>query len=173
MLFIANLLILLSLAVIVFQDFKQREISWFLIPVAFAGFICKAVFYKNSLVHDFLFNSVFVALQLLCLTIYFSIKNKRFLNIIDSYLGLGDILFLVVVCTVFSPVNFILFYVCSMMLTLLGVLIYNLLSAKQTRDIPLAGVMAGILLILVITTMAVPGIDFYNDAYFLNILQNV
>ena len=60
-----------------------------------------------------------------------------------------------------------------MMLTLLGVLIYNLLSAKQTRDIPLAGVMAGILLILVITTMAVPGIDFYNDAYFLNILQNV
>ena len=172
MLFIANLFILFSLAVIVFQDFKQRQISWFLIPLAFTGFVCKAVFYKNSVAHDFLFNAAFILLQLICLTVYFSVKNKKLLNIMDTYLGLGDILFLVVVCTVFSPVNFILFYLFSMILTLLGVLVYNSFSKKQTTTIPLAGSMAAILLVLVIITIAFPGLNFYNDSLVLNIMPH-
>lgn len=90
------------------------------------------------------------------------------LNIVDTYLGLGDVLFLIVICTVFSPVNFILFYLLSMIVTLTGVLIYNVVSTKKTNDIPLAGAMAGMLLILLISK---PGIDLYNDAYFLNMLH--
>jgi hypothetical protein len=172
MLFIANILILLSLTVIAFQDFKQRQISWFLIPLALTGFVCKAVFYQNNVVHDFLFNASFILLQLICLTIYFSVKNKRFLNILDTYLGLGDILFLVVVCTVFSPVNFILFYLCSMILTLIGVLLYNSFATKRTADVPLAGSMAAILLVLVIVTIVFPGINFHNDTLFLTIMPH-
>lgn len=172
MLFIANLFILFSLAVIVFQDFKQRQISWFLIPLAFTGFVCKAVFYKNSVAHDFLFNVAFILLQLICLTVYFSVKNKKLLNIMDTYLGLGDILFLVVVCTVFSPVNFILFYLFSMILTLLGVLVYNSFSRKQTNTIPLAGSMAAMLLVLVIITIIFPRLNFYNDSLVLNIMPH-
>jgi hypothetical protein len=172
MLFIANLLILSSLVIIIVQDFKQRQISWVLIPVALAGFIYKAVFYKTSIVTDFLFNAAFICLQLICLTIYFSLKHKRVMNIINSYLGLGDVLFLLVVCSVFSPVNFILFYLSSMILTLSGMILYNVLSTKQSKDIPLAGAMAGALLILVVATFVFPEIDFYDDAYFLNIMQN-
>ncbi|HSH65967.1 MAG TPA: hypothetical protein VLB84_09255 [Bacteroidia bacterium] len=168
MLFFAYFLIFVSLLVIVFQDFKQRQISWFLIPAAFIGFICKALLHSIPIVHTFLINTAFILIQLVCLTLYFSLKNKKMLNIVDTYLGLGDVLFLIVICTVFSPVNFILFYLLSMIVTLTGVLIYNVVSTKKTNDIPLAGAMAGMLLILLISK---PGIDLYNDAYFLNMLH--
>lgn len=90
----------------------------------------------------------------------------------DTYLGLGDILFLVVVCAVFSPVNFIMFYLCSMILTLVGVLLYNSFSGKPTKDIPLAGSMAAMLFVLVIITIAFPGINFYNDTLLLNFMPH-
>jgi hypothetical protein len=173
MLLVVDILILFSLILIVFQDFKQRQISWFLIPLSFAGFAYKASLYKDSSIADFLLNTGFILLQLICITIYFSIKNKKFLNIIDTHLGLGDILFFVVICTVFSPLNFIAFYMISMISTLLAIIAYNLFSSRQTKDIPLAGAMAGALIILMITTWAIPGIDFYNDGYLLNIIRDL
>jgi low temperature requirement protein LtrA len=173
MLLVVDILILFSLFIIVFQDFKQRQISWFLIPLLFAGFVYKASLYKDSALTGFLFNAAFIVLQLICLTLYFSIKNKRFLNIIDTHLGLGDVLFFLVVCTVFSPLNFIAFYVCSMIITLVAVIAYNLFSSRQTKDIPLAGAMAGALMILLLTTIAMPGVDFYNDGYLLNIIRKL
>ena len=123
------------------------------------------------MLNGFLFNAAFIMVQLICLTIYFSIKNKKFQNIIDSYLGLGDVLFFVVVGTVFSPLNFIAFYLCSMIVTLLAIIAYNSFSSKQTKDIPLAGAMAAALMILLFITWAVPGVDLYNDGYLLNILH--
>jgi hypothetical protein len=173
MLLVVDILVFFSLILIVFQDFKQRQISWFLIPLSFAGFAYKASLYKENTLSVFLFNTAFIVLQLICLTIYFSIKNKKFFNIIDTYVGLGDVLFFIVLCTVFSPLNFITFYVCSMVVTLLAIIAYNLFSARQTKDIPLAGAMAGALMILIIITRMVPGVDFYNDGYLLNIIREL
>lgn len=169
MLLVVDILIFFSLTLIVFQDFKQRQVSWFLIPLAFLGFAYKAFMYRESMLSGFLFNTAFIVLQLICLTLYFSIKNKKFLNIIDTYLGLGDVLFFIVVCVVFSPVNFIAFYLCSMVITLFAMLAYNFFSSRKTNSIPLAGAMAGALMILMVTARTTSGIDFYNDGYLLNI----
>ncbi len=171
MLLIADLLIFFSLIVIVFQDFKQRQISWFLIPLALTGVLIRSMTSENNNLNNFLFNITFISVQLVLLTIYFSIKNKKFLNIIDTCLGLGDVLFFVVVSAFFSPLNFIVFYVCSMILTLTGIIVYNLLSKKRTKDIPLAGAMAVVLIVLLTTTLVFPHIDFYNDTYLLTKLQ--
>jgi hypothetical protein len=171
MLLVVDIFLLFSLTLIVFQDFKQRQISWFLIPLSFAGFAYKAFIYKDSIVTGFLFNTLFIMLQLICLTVYFSIKNKKFHNIIDSYLGLGDVLFFIVLCVVFSPLNFIAFYMSSMVITLLTIIVYNFFSSRQTKAIPLAGSMAAALILLIICTWALPDVDFYNDSYLLNFLQ--
>jgi hypothetical protein len=173
MLLVVDILILFSLSFIVFQDFKQRQISWFLIPLSFAGFACKAILYKEYELSVFLFNSAFIVLQLICLTIYFSIKNKKLMNIIDTHIGLGDVLFFIVVCTAFSPLNFITFYVCCMIVTLVGIIAYNFFSSRQTKDIPLAGAMAFTLMILIITNWTVPGVDLYNDTYLLNLMHEL
>jgi len=166
-----DILIILCLAVIVLQDIKYREISWVLIPLILAGFIYKAMEYKNILMTDVLLNISFIAIQLLLLTIYISIKNKKPVNIVNTYLGIGDILFFLVICVAFSPINFIAFYILSLVFTLAAIIIYNRFSGKQTKEIPLAGSMATVLIFLLITTEILPGMDLYNDGYLLNIIN--
>lgn len=171
MLILANLLILVSLAVIVVQDFKYRQISWFLIPLALCGFVYKAFLSGDFTWRHFLLNAAFVLLQLIVLSFYFSLKRKKPINIIDSYLGLGDILFFLLLCAVFSPANFILFYVFSLLITLMSVVIYTVISKRQTPSIPLAGAMAGMVLLLMLTNFIFPHFNFYSDQFLLTILD--
>ena len=164
---------MLLLAVIVFQDFSIREISWYLIPLLLIAFIYKAfnTNSESSLLKNVFFNIAFMVIQIVLLTVYMSIKNKRPVNIINTYIGLGDILFFIVVCTAFSIGNFISFYLLSLLFTLSGVIIYNFFSRKKTREIPLAGIMSLLLIALIITNKLIPAINFYNDSYLLNFIK--
>ncbi len=161
--FLIGLLILIS-----FQDFKKREISWVLIPLAFIAFIAKGVrsIDNEVMVKNTVLNFAFIAIQILFLTLYMSIKNKRPVNILNEYIGLGDVLFFVVLCTAFSPINFILFYLLSTIITLILAIGYRTLSKKELSEIPLAGAMASILMVL----MVIPQLDFYDDTNWLCIL---
>jgi hypothetical protein len=172
MMLITDGCLLLCLGLIAFQDFKQRQISWYLIPLSFFLVVYKAVnlidttvFIKHSI-----FNIVFVLIQLILLTTYISIKNKALTNIVNTYLGIGDILFFIVVCIAFSPVNFIVFFIVSMILTLIGFMLYSTFLKKAGTEIPLAGTMATALIILLITKKIMIPINFYNDDYFLSMI---
>lgn len=167
MIVILNILIILCLAFIVVQDIRQRAISWILIPLILSAFIYRGLVYENMLLKDVLLNIAFVSIQLLLLTIYMSIKNKKPVNIVNTYLGLGDVLFFAVICAAFSTLNFIVFYLLSMITTLISMVLYNILSKKKSNDIPLAGGMAGVLIVL----MLIPGINFYDDGYFLDLAK--
>lgn len=171
MLLIANLLILLALTIIVVQDFRYRQISWFLIPVTLGGFVYKAFLAGDFTWKYFTWNVAFVLLQLLALSVYFSLRKRKSVNIINSYLGLGDILFFVVMCAVFSPVNFILFYILSLIITVVGVLIHALITRQQIPSIPLAGALAAMLIILMLANMVFPQVNFYNDQCVLTLLE--
>lgn len=148
---------------------KHRAISWVLIPLALAGFVFKGMISENIVLKDVLLNIAFVSIQLVLLTIYMSIKNKRLLNIVNTYLGLGDVLFFVVICAAFSTLNFIVFYLLSMIVTLTGVIAYNGFRKKKSVDIPLAGAMAVVLIVL----MLIPGFDFYDDGYLMNMINKL
>jgi len=106
------------------------------------------------------------------LTIYISIKNKKFINVINSSLGLGDVLFFVVVCVAFSAINFILFYVMSLLFTLVGFIAYNTLVKKSVKEIPLAGAMAMVMITLIVLNQWMPQFNFYNDDYITGLLIN-
>lgn len=168
MLLAVKLVVMICLVLIAFQDFKQRAISWFLIPILFVGFVFIAIqnsaweFYLNEL----LFNLCFILIQLLLLTVYMSVKNKKFVNIVNSFLGIGDILFFVVLSAAFSPVNFIVFYLASTILTLIGYVIYKS-WAKTNAEIPLAGAMASMMLVLMILNFCIPSMNFHNDNFFI------
>jgi hypothetical protein len=75
-----------------------------------------------------------------------------------DYLGVGDLLFFLVVAIAFSPVNFILFNVLSFVIALVGSLTIG--GRKQT--IPLAGWQAMVLL-FVFATGWIGNVDLYND----------
>src|ERR1041385_1092044 len=101
---------IISLLLLAEQDFRMRKIAWWLLPL-FAGSIL-LVFSVNGnfgqFIYFFLLNLGFLLLQFLFLHTWYWIKNKRFIKIIDVMLGLGDILFLVCMTTMFSPGNFLI-----------------------------------------------------------------
>lgn len=169
-----DIVLVVLLAIVVVQDLKQREISWLLIPILFGCFWAKGFLLISSgeLIRNSLLNICFIVLQLLVLTVYISLKNKKIINVINSYLGLGDVLFFVVICVAFSSVNFILFYVISLFFTLGGFIIYNLFVTKTTKEIPLAGAMAMVMITLILLNQWMPQFDFYNDNYLTGLLIN-
>lgn len=160
------LFILLGLlALVVFQDFKSRSISWFLIPLLFAAFIGSALLKIDT--QEFItysgINLIIISMNLLGVTLFVWLKEKKLKNIVDSYLGLGDILFFLVLTTVFSPLNFIVFYLGSIILITViygSIILFN----KQTKTlIPLAGAMSVLLIMVLIADVMLSRFNVYQD----------
>ncbi len=175
MLILINFCLVVFLLVISFQDFKQREISWLLIPFTFLALFLDATYFITSdlIIKNTLLNLAFVTVQLLLLTLYMSIKNKKITNILHQHLGLGDLLFFVVLCVAFSPINFIVFYLFSMMTTLVGYIAYAVIFPKKNlKEIPLAGAMASILVVTILINTLTRHMNFYDDNFLLNIINN-
>ncbi len=153
------------LSVIVYQDFKNRAISWILIP-----FLCAVGLFNgwftigwSTFIAYLSINLSIVFINLFGVTLFISLKDKKFKNIIDSYLGLGDILFFVVLTTIFSPINFVVFFLGSMLLctTIYGSI--QLANKQKQRLIPLAGAMSVILIITLVVQLVIPSFNFYHD----------
>ncbi len=160
-----DLILVLFLGVVSYQDFKHKAISWVLIPILFIlqSVLAVRAVKIESAAFFFLVNFGFISLQLVCLTIYFSIKNRKFTNIVNSYLGIGDILFFFVLCPAFSPINFILFYLGSLILILIGFIFYTSLKKEANKEIPLAGAMALGLIVCYGYKYLNEGCNFYRD----------
>ncbi|MNS43960.1 Type IV leader peptidase family protein [compost metagenome] len=155
--------LIITLLIIAYQDFKSREVHWFLFPLLLILSLSK-LWYIDQLkeVFSFLINVLMVLVQLLLLTFYFSVKEKKLINIADNYLGWGDILFLFNLCFLLSPVNFILFYLVSLLATIICFLVYKAF-VNTTKPIPLAGLQALIFTIVYIIDLSSPNIDLLND----------
>lgn len=157
------------LGVIVFQDFKYKAVSWIVFPALFLLFVLAAL-EQNSIVYvveQFLFNIVFVLFQLFMVTVYFSIKSRKIINIEKNYLGSGDILFFIVLAVSFSFLNFVFVYILSLIAVVAAYLFYQLFKKNATEQIPLAGGMA-ILMILCLGLKYVNGsLNFHDDSYAL------
>ena len=153
------------LAIVVFQDFKSREISWFLIPLLLVGFIFYSLqqIRTEELLAYFGINLMLVILNLLGVTLMVSLKEKKLTNILKNYLGFGDILFFLVLTVVFSPFNFIAFYLGSILIT--GIIYGGIILANRQKKvlIPLAGAMSLLLIATIITEKFIPSFQLFQD----------
>lgn len=131
----------LGFVIVIIQDFRERAISWWTLPWVLLGGVYSA--WSSELWEPWflLFNGGFILIQLLGVSLYFSIKHKTWVNITQHHLGLGDILFFFAITPLFSPVHFCSFFIGSLLLTLLVAGIYHLL-VKHIKTIPLAGAMS-------------------------------
>ena len=161
---IFSLAIVVVLTVIVYQDFKFRAVSWILFPLLASMLVLENIFiHALPLFVDFyLINFCFVAAQLCLITLYLSIRNKKFIKIWDQHLGAGDILFFIILCLFFSPVNFLLFYIGSLLFTVIVVLLLKR-SYVGIAVIPLAGIQSGLLAVLIILSLFTKTLEFKND----------
>ncbi len=150
-----KLLLIIVFAIVLFQDFKNRLVYWFLYPIigilAFAiqsYSVPITIAFSNSS-----FNLLFVALILGVSFVYIRIRKLDFLNAI----GIGDILFFIFISFTFSIVSFLVLFVFALLFSL--ILHFVLGNKKEQQTVPLAGYMSLFFGVVYITTF------FYNSSF--------
>jgi hypothetical protein len=169
--FICPILLGIVLLIIVYQDFNYRTLSAYIVLIALALSAFYSV-WMNGWKQTFTFvgiNLLFIVFQMIGVFIYFSLKNKSYINIVNKYIGVGDILFFVVVSFSFSPVNFILFNLAAYILILLVFGILNV-AFRYSKTVPLAGCLS-VLLAIIVALHKIIHFEPYDDNMLLSFLN--
>lgn len=164
--------VFMVLACMVYQDFKYRGIYWWMFPVLFllmATATVQVLGFTETIAQAGK-SVLFLVLQFVVLTGYISIKQKKLTNIFDGFFGLGDLLFLVVLCVGFSFLNYVLFYLLSLMLIILFTAIFGYQSTAHGKKIPLAGYQALLFMVLTAISWFTPAINLLSDDHLINLL---
>lgn len=140
-----QILIILLLALVFFQDLKLRAIHIVLpIFILIFGLLC---YVRNGYpLIGLLYSAIFLILTFVGLYAYLSIKNRVFTNPFKKNMGVGDILFFVSILPFFSTYNYILFFITGMLFSIVGFLVIKIFS--KTDLVPLAGLLALYLILL-------------------------
>ncbi|MNK23697.1 hypothetical protein D3C87_419950 [compost metagenome] len=161
---VALIAILFSLCGMFFQDIKSRHIHIILPPIVFLGgaYLLLQNLSWNKSVEIIAYNLIFLFLTFFILIIYMSLKNRTFQNPFKNYFGLGDLLFYLAVSPLFVLHNYILFFILSMIFSIVLFFIFKKFLKKDS--IPLAGYASLLLLILICKDMLFnyPGITLIN-----------
>jgi len=171
---IIQTLIVFVLVAIFVQDLKSRAVYWFWFPVLVCLFSIDGYFVRHQLIRmQWLSASIdllFIGAQLLLVSLYFSIKQRQWVNISRELLGWGDILFLVSIAFYFSILNYLLFYISSLIIICVFVLLCRIFSVKNNQQIPLAGLQALILIVFLVVQLLDKNIDLTSDNWLLHYL---
>jgi hypothetical protein len=155
-----------------YEDFRYRAVSWILFPVlAFLGFLFSI--YMNSPVQTILGNALintFIIITQLALLKLFFILCRPADAALSGKIGEGDIYLIGATVFFFSPVNFILFLVSSLIFTLVAHLLFAKASLYTTsvKTIPLAGFQS-FFIILCITYGLIFKLNLTDDSWLYNL----
>jgi Flp pilus assembly protein protease CpaA len=155
------------------QDIKERSVYWFLFPALTMAFLWVGLLQGRpfaEVTHTTLINAGFLIFQYLMVSAYFSVKNKKWVNITAGLMGWGDVLFLLTLCCYLSVLNFLAFYITSLLLVLTIWLIWMLLAKRQNKQVPLAGLQALVLAIFFGFCWWISPIDVTSDDWLLKLV---
>lgn len=128
------------LAIMAFEDFKYRGITWFTFPILIILGMLHVIRSPFINFQSVLVNGLFVASQLLFLVLFFRIKHKKW-RLFQEAFGVGDALMLVSLALFFDSVEFLVFIILSYML-ILSLTVVALIRKNSHNTIPLAGWLA-------------------------------
>ncbi|MXV50394.1 hypothetical protein GS399_05365 [Pedobacter sp. HMF7647] len=158
-------LLVLCLIYIFYQDLRYRAVYWWTFPLLLT-LILIALFNTDGFdgwLEGTLLNLAFLALQLLVVMLYFSLKEHRLVNITQGYLGLGDVLFLFCAACYLSPLVFFAFYLVSLVFCMVVAFLLWLKSSEGVNRIPLAGLQAVFLALCLLLGRFCELPDWVND----------
>lgn len=137
-------------AVIAFQDFKERMVSWILFPIT--GVLLALLYIWNTSFEQFypfvFTNMLLISVIVLVLFLYTTyIARMKFLNV--SF-GLGDLLFFYAFALGFPTLTFLILFVGSVLFALA---VFMLSKTKQDDEsVPLAGLMGFFLIVVLLAS---------------------
>jgi len=156
--------------VILFQDFKQRQVSlWLLILF---GVICIAsVIYLRdlkTLLYNVLFAIVYIGFIWLILKLYLFLKFKKNTPVMNELLGPADIIVMMCLGFTFNLPGLIYFFCFGFVVSLVFHLLYSSFGKNTThKTVPLAGYLV-ICYLLSIIILYLVGENYYVDCSFVN-----
>ena len=134
-------------SIVIVQDFKSKRISVFLLPailICASGIsILSSGFQK--LLETVGYNISFVIIQFVLLFLYLKFRYSLSTKVVDKFIGLGDLLFLVAITPLLSLPEFIVAYLLSLILSI-GYFSILSIKRKDDKEIPLAGVFSIVML---------------------------
>jgi len=163
-------LVVIILVAVAWQDFKYRAVDTWMFPLAVALVILQSV-----MLHTFSWTSVginllIIALQLTLLNLLMYWQRKEWLMAGERWMGWGDVAFFGVLACCFSPVNFVVFYVFSLLFILIASLAVAIAGYKVGR-IPLAGGQAALLAAIWLCDYSYRGQRLYMDIDLMRFIQ--
>lgn len=134
-----QVLLIVSLLYIAYQDFNERKVFGFLFPLV--GILAGFLHFKNTLPELFMvsivINITFVLMLILFIFLYSKIKLKK---AVQETFGMGDTLFFLAISFSFSSYTFIVTFIFSLIFSLS---IHLILKRKSNFiSVPLAGYMS-------------------------------
>ncbi len=153
------------MAVITYQDFKYRAVSayLFLLIASLLLFNRLAIYDLANIGSSFIINCLFILIQIGVLSIYFSVKKRAWVNIVDLFIGKGDILFFLCLALYLSPLNFIAFHLISLSISICMVVLQRLIKYNVWEEIPLAGIQSFLLIILMFLSILIGKYSLFSD----------
>lgn len=154
------------------EDIRFRAVTWVLFPVlGITGFLYSINLNGSvgTVSVNVGVNYLIVLLEFFGILIYANFRGRD----ISQVIGTGDILFILAAATFFSPLNFIAYYILSLLLSLFLHLLFvhASLYPGEKRTIPLAGFQAMVLAFVLVAAKICPGINIADDSWMLYKLQ--
>lgn len=168
-------IVMLCLGYICYSDIRYRAVYWIMFPILAVELLWLKGHETGwvQIFSDAGYALVFLLLQLAILWIYFSIKHKKPIDLTKKHLGLGDVLFLIIITIYFSPVNYILFYIVSLILVLFYAVVAQSVKWIKDKSIPLAGLQAILLAIVIVITHLFPQLNVFEDYWIQNFVNQL
>ena len=133
--------IVVSSLVIFFQDLKEKHVSIWILCV-FSGFILFEAIVNGAFTEkSVLLNLLFCLIQFLIITLYFSLKARRFVKIFESLFGWADIWVTLSLAFSFYWVNYVFFLTFSYTVSLVLYILARIIFGNISEKIPLAGML--------------------------------
>jgi len=139
MLFLLKISCLCCLTAIIAQDFRERKV--YLLLLIILAIIMALFYYLKSDTLVYLSNiSINLTVLLVLMGILFLYSKLKLKQTLNTALGLGDILFFVVIAISFPIATFLILFSCSLLFSL--VLFLFLKPNLSKKSVPLAGLQA-------------------------------
>lgn len=107
-----NAAILLILSLITYQDFQRRLISVWCICVLAIILTFRTIILQSlmDVVLNVSFSAFYFSFLFVCIKLYFYLKTKSWQKVIDSTMGLGDVIVILIFGSTLLPENQIYFF---------------------------------------------------------------
>ncbi|MCF3107880.1 hypothetical protein LL912_03730 [Niabella sp. CC-SYL272] len=168
--------LIVVLAAMAVRDFRFRAIEgyYYLLLAAAVVFYATMKVAVAVPVSNLMMNACLLLLLMYGLWAYFKIRSGISLQeLFRSKLGMGDLLFWVATAPLFAPLHFIAWMIGSLCIILIAYGVWHVAGSRQQAQatIPLAGMQAVLLALLLILNQGVLHYNFFEDSIILSAIQ--